>query len=705
VQENYSEQEQATSSEIDLAQAARFLAALAPGTDQFTFQTFDDDPDRKDRNLVRVIHGSLGECAAKLKALNLRGAGVFVTVNETNLKGRKAENITKVRALFKDQDKEATFPSSPTPHIVVESSPNRQHDYWLVDGVKLEEFTKLQKKVIARYGSDPAVHDLPRVMRLPGFLHQKYEPFLTRIVAINNQPLFKVDDFNFEPEEAPEWTKDYRGSGKGIDDAADATPEQIKAALAVIDPDLNRQHWFPIGCVLFKALGEKDGFTAWTEWSRRGRKYKEQEMDAQWRSIAKGNGYGWTVATLFWLADKANPDWRRTYNERQRGETGEHAQANPLPAASHHGEVSGKAERMWLIKSLLPETGVALLSGQWGTAKTFTALEIAGSVLPDPCQERFIDYRIKRRGGVLFIAAEGSGSIRLRFEAMLANKLGRSLLGEDNPKQPFGWLDFQPMLLKRGAKDLITIAKREAAWMRATFGEDLVLIIIDTIVAAAAFQREDDAAQGQAVMAMLAQLSAETGALVLGVDHFGKDVETGTRGTSAKEAAAESILALIGKREVTGKMTDLRMGIRKVKDGEQGRIIPFRLERIDCGVDEDGDAVTTCVVHWEPERESRGRTGRPPNKHGTILAALHRAALDPQKPPAPKEAPPESAEEGAVRDEFKRLIRTKNEEADLTDNSLKKRWQRAKGSALRDGAIKAATFEGGDFLWEAHENF
>jgi len=205
VQENYSEQEQATSSEIDLAQAARFLAALAPGTDQFTFQTFDDDPDRKDRNLVRVIHGSLGECAAKLKALNLRGAGVFVTVNETNLKGRKAENITKVRALFKDQDKEATFPSSPTPHIVVESSPNRQHDYWLVDGVKLEEFTKLQKKVIARYGSGPAVHDLPRVMRLPGFIHAKVKdgvkskPFLTRIISTHDAPAYPA--INFEKVE------------------------------------------------------------------------------------------------------------------------------------------------------------------------------------------------------------------------------------------------------------------------------------------------------------------------------------------------------------------------------------------------------------------------------------------------------------------------------------------------------------------------
>jgi hypothetical protein len=36
--------------------------------------------------------------------LNREGAGVFVTVNETDLKGRTAKNITSVRAVFVDLD-------------------------------------------------------------------------------------------------------------------------------------------------------------------------------------------------------------------------------------------------------------------------------------------------------------------------------------------------------------------------------------------------------------------------------------------------------------------------------------------------------------------------------------------------------------------------------------------------------------------------
>jgi hypothetical protein len=35
----------------------------------------------------------------------------------------------------------------------------------------------------------------------------------------------------------------------------------------------------------------------------------------------------------------------------------------------------------WLIKGILPETGVGILSGQWGTFKTTTALDLSVSVM------------------------------------------------------------------------------------------------------------------------------------------------------------------------------------------------------------------------------------------------------------------------------------------------------------------------------------
>src|SRR5215472_5611955 len=51
----------------------------------------------------------------------------------------------------------------------------------------LKVFEPLQKALADRFNGDPAVCDLSRVMRLPGFVHRKEKdkPFLSHIVAIN----------------------------------------------------------------------------------------------------------------------------------------------------------------------------------------------------------------------------------------------------------------------------------------------------------------------------------------------------------------------------------------------------------------------------------------------------------------------------------------------------------------------------------------
>lgn len=91
--------------DIDLEEAKRFLNIIAPDGD-FTFQTFDDRKDRKDGNLTRIIQGATSKNFALLKKLNKNGAGIYVTINRTDMKGRTAENVIKVRAVFIDIDKD-----------------------------------------------------------------------------------------------------------------------------------------------------------------------------------------------------------------------------------------------------------------------------------------------------------------------------------------------------------------------------------------------------------------------------------------------------------------------------------------------------------------------------------------------------------------------------------------------------------------------
>jgi hypothetical protein len=181
--------------------------------------------------------------------------------------------------------------------------------------------------------------------------------------------------------------------------------------------------------------------------------------------------------------------------------------------------------------------------------------------------------------------------------------LNRQMEFGDRFKLPFAWNGYAPNLFEKGPDALIKLAEREAHRMRQEFGVDLVAIFLDTMGLAACFENEDKSAQVLRVASGLGRLSDATGALAINVDHMGKDQDAGLRGTSAKRDAVETILAcLIDRDKYTNKAINHRLQLFKTRDGEEGRVIPYRLNVVDMGRDEDGDPVSTCVVQWEPNR-------------------------------------------------------------------------------------------------------
>ncbi|MBF0160249.1 MAG: hypothetical protein HQL58_12080 [Magnetococcales bacterium] len=162
--------------------AAEFLRLLEP-RGLFSFQVFAESPTSDVK--PRIIHGTLTEHAETLAALNQRGAGVFVTVNATDGQGRKASNITRVRALWVDLDGPPLQPvmDAPLPpHIVVETSPGKYHAYWLIDYCDRDHFARIQGALVDMFHGDGQAKDIARVMRLPGYKHQKAEPFQSRLL-------------------------------------------------------------------------------------------------------------------------------------------------------------------------------------------------------------------------------------------------------------------------------------------------------------------------------------------------------------------------------------------------------------------------------------------------------------------------------------------------------------------------------------------
>ncbi len=204
-----------------------FNSFLDSEADFFTFQTFDDNSKRKDRQLARVLHGTLDEHYQELCHLQSKGAGVFITINETNGQGRAAQHILKVRALFVDLDGSPLEPilSAPIePHLIVESSPNRYHVYWFINDCPLGRFSAIQKQLAERFKGDSCVHDLARVMRLVGFIHQKYEAYQTRVIEDRcTLPIpfsefeakfgLQIDPIDFSPIKEDEIIKTLKAKG------------------------------------------------------------------------------------------------------------------------------------------------------------------------------------------------------------------------------------------------------------------------------------------------------------------------------------------------------------------------------------------------------------------------------------------------------------------------------------------------------------
>ena len=157
-----------------------------------TFQVFDDVEARKDRRMAKTLHGPLSKLAQELERRNQAGAGIFLTVNETDGLGRQKGNITGLRAWWCDLDGDSVATgfraeSLPLPPSIVVRSGHGVHLYWCAaeaypcqgdtdrQQAHEEELRRIQF-ALAALGADPKVCEVARVMRLPGFLNRKREP-------------------------------------------------------------------------------------------------------------------------------------------------------------------------------------------------------------------------------------------------------------------------------------------------------------------------------------------------------------------------------------------------------------------------------------------------------------------------------------------------------------------------------------------------
>lgn len=128
---------------------------------------------------------------------NATGANVYFAANPLVPGSRKRtkESVAEVRHLYLDLDtkgheKLAALRSSdtvPIPTAIVSTSPDKYQVLWRVESIPFEQQEALLKVLAITFGGDPACTDCNRVLRLPGFLNQKYAP--ARLVTVESPTL------------------------------------------------------------------------------------------------------------------------------------------------------------------------------------------------------------------------------------------------------------------------------------------------------------------------------------------------------------------------------------------------------------------------------------------------------------------------------------------------------------------------------------
>ncbi len=305
----------------DLDAAQRHLTLLDESTSVFLFQTFDDDKARRDGRLTRVLYGTLEEHAAELTRLNQQGGGIFLTVQQTTGCSRKKESVIKLRALFRENDGLGGNPLPLEPHVVIETSPGKHHEYLLVQDAPLggRIWEAVQGRLVKDYGSDPNAKDRSRVLRLAGFFHRKdpASPHRVRIVRESGglpYPWAQV------VAALPPVSEPWSAGDQPEHSAHHPQLPQGRGALRYLNPDCEYQRWLEIGMALHDATeGSAAGLDLWDCWSRGdfagggaacGRYPGAEELTRKWASLGgrDRSAQPITLASVFAWAREAGWD-------------------------------------------------------------------------------------------------------------------------------------------------------------------------------------------------------------------------------------------------------------------------------------------------------------------------------------------------------------------------------------------------------------
>ena len=188
--------------------ATDFLTrCFAPG-ETIALLLRSESADRPAQRIVRLEQALAPTYLRWLAHENHAGANVYVAANplRSGSRRRTKECIASVRHLYIDIDFDGdaqvaalrTSDVVPSPTVVLATSPGKYQALWGVDGFDFERQETTLKQLSIVFGGDRACTDRNRVLRIPGFLNQKYSPAHPVAVEYPCDSIWNPGDFHLD---------------------------------------------------------------------------------------------------------------------------------------------------------------------------------------------------------------------------------------------------------------------------------------------------------------------------------------------------------------------------------------------------------------------------------------------------------------------------------------------------------------------------
>jgi predicted P-loop ATPase len=286
----------------------KFLDVLTGSADQpLYFRGICDDKAEADRAILNHIAHDCTEWRSafmEMKAWNAKRYAVFMGINAGA--GFKDAEINTVRSIFVDSDeskpekaaaiREAVLADKPT--LLVNTSGHKFHAHWLINDLPVGEFRSIQQALVAKFGTDPAVINPARIMRVPGFLHQKSEPVPVTLEVLDHPPLTAAQVREWlAPELLAQQQQRPRVPARRLSDRDLIMLAEALPFVSVDDYDA----WLKVGMALHHS-GDPQGLEIWISWSTRSAKYVPGECEQKWQGFDRDDGAVVGLGTIFFLA-------------------------------------------------------------------------------------------------------------------------------------------------------------------------------------------------------------------------------------------------------------------------------------------------------------------------------------------------------------------------------------------------------------------